>query len=114
MTMSNHCPRNLLLLVGCWLIRSTSSYLCSSTTSLSSSRMSRSSLFMSTAAISTSVPSWADLTSQVATTPVGQALNNEVELRKNGKGSAHVQNTLRKFDSDEDPKIILYRDHAGW
>lgn len=62
----------------------------------------------------TMVPSWTDLVNELSKTPVGLALNQEVELRKQGKGSAHVHNTLRKFDSDEDPKIILYRDHAGW
>jgi len=61
------------------------------------------------------IPSWADLEAKVGKTSVGQALNSEVELRKQGRGSAHVQNTLRLFDSDsKDPKITLYRDHAGW
>jgi hypothetical protein len=25
-----------------------------------------------------------------------------------------VQNSLRLFDSKEEPQITLYRDHAGW
>ena len=62
----------------------------------------------------TAVPSWEDLTSEVANTEIGQALNKEVEIRKEGKGSAHVQNKLRQFGKDESPQITLYRDHAGW
>ncbi len=61
------------------------------------------------------IPSWTDLQSTVAETSVGKALNYEVELRKQGKGSAHVQNKLRLFGSkDPKPAITLYRDHAGW
>jgi hypothetical protein len=62
----------------------------------------------------TIVLSWNELQGQVGKTAVGTALNNEVQLRLDGKGSAHVQNTLRKFGSDSDPQITLYRDHAGW
>jgi hypothetical protein len=71
-------------------------------------------LSMSSSTQAPTVPSWADLTIQVAATPFGRALNKEVELRKEGKGSAHVHNKLRKFDSNENPTIIFYRDHAGW
>lgn len=39
---------------------------------------------------------------------------SEVELRKSGKGSAHVHNKLRQFKSGDDPPITLFRDHAGW
>lgn len=62
------------------------------------------------------VPSWADLHEMVSKTPVGRALESETKLRQQGKGSAHVQNTLRLFNSDpkEEPAITLYRDHAGW
>ena len=63
----------------------------------------------------TTALSWEDLKTLVGQTSVGTALNKEVELRSQGKGSAHVQNTLRLFDAeDTEPKIILYRDHAGW
>ena len=58
--------------------------------------------------------SWADLQAKAAETVVGKALNAEVERRKEGRGSAHVQNSLRLFDSKEEPQITLYRDHAGW
>ena len=61
------------------------------------------------------VPSWDEIQSIVAKDPVGKALNDEVELRSKGKGSAHVQNKLRLFESkDGKPPIKLYRDHAGW
>lgn len=58
--------------------------------------------------------SWSDLQRQVGGTVVGMALNAEVELRSQGKGSAHVQNKLRQFGSEDEPKITLFRDHAGW
>jgi hypothetical protein len=59
--------------------------------------------------------SWDELNAAAARTDVGQALNREVELRKQGRGGPHVQSTMRLFDSKEDkPNIILYRDHAGW
>ncbi|GAX18073.1 glutathione S-transferase [Fistulifera solaris] len=64
--------------------------------------------------MTTTTSSWDDLVKQMDATPVGKALTNELEVRKTGKGSPHVHNTLRKFDSDEDPQVILYRDHAGW
>ncbi len=61
--------------------------------------------------------SWDDLKISSAGQAVGSAMNNEVELRKVGRGSSHVQNTLRLYDTPEGeapPKITLYRDHAGW
>jgi hypothetical protein len=60
------------------------------------------------------VLSWPDLQKRVGQTVVGKALNDEAELRVAGKGSAHVQNKLRMFASDEEPQITLFRDHAGW
>ncbi len=58
-------------------------------------------------------PSWDELKVESGQQLVGAALNNEVEKRKEGKGSAHVQSNLRLFSSDEKPKLTLYRDHAG-
>jgi hypothetical protein len=70
---------------------------------------------MSTKTPLATVPSWGDLKNTVGKQAVGQALNEEVQLREAGLGSAHVQNKLRKFRSDTtDPPITLYRDHAGW
>lgn len=66
------------------------------------------------AAADTAVPSWSDLQQRVGQTAVGAALNEETKLRSQGKGSAHVQNKLRKFGSDAEPVITLFRDHAGW
>ena len=57
--------------------------------------------------------SWDELKEKSAHQAVGNALNKEVEMRKSGKGSAHVQSKLRLFSSEEKPKITLYRDHAG-
>lgn len=68
----------------------------------------------SSAAEPSTVPSWHDLVDQVGATKVGEALNREVSLRQGGQGSAHVQNSVRKFGSAEEPQITLYRDHAGW
>jgi glutathione S-transferase len=62
----------------------------------------------------TTVPSWADLKNNVGSTPVGKALYDEVDLRKEGAGSPHVQSTLRKFGSQDELQITLFRDHAGW
>ena len=62
----------------------------------------------------TAVPSWDDLKSQSELTPLGKAMTVEGDLRKVGKGSAHVQNKLRQFESTELPAITLFRDHAGW
>ena len=67
---------------------------------------------MSTSQVATT-PSWDDLKTESGSQAVGTALTNEVEQRKVGKGSAHVQNKLRLFSSEEKPKITLYRDHAG-
>jgi hypothetical protein len=58
--------------------------------------------------------SWGDLKTSSCEQAVGSALNQEGELRKTGQGSAHVQSKLRLFESQEQPKITLYRDHAGW
>jgi hypothetical protein len=58
--------------------------------------------------------SWSDLETMVGGTAVGTALNNESTLRLEGKGSPHVQNKLRKFDSNDEPDITFFRDHAGW
>ena len=62
----------------------------------------------------TSIPTWEELSVSVSGTPVGEALDKEVEIRKEGRGSAYVQNELRLFGSEGDPQITLYRDHAGW
>lgn len=58
--------------------------------------------------------SWAVLQTAAANTAVGAALNSEQESRTVGTGAAFVQNKLRLFDSNEMPKLTLYRDHAGW
>lgn len=69
---------------------------------------------LSMSSTATQLPTWSDLQSQSRSTAVGQALEKETALRQQGKGSAFVQNTLRKFESDSMPEITVYRDHAGW
>ena len=62
----------------------------------------------------TAVPSWAELQNQSERTQVGKAMALEGELRKAGKGAAHVHNKLRQFESTQVPAITLFRDHAAW
>ena len=83
--------------------------------SFSSNKLNSSRLQMSSTATATA-PSWSEIFSDVGTTSVGKALNNENDLRSKGKGSAHVQNKLRqfKYPDGNTPPITLYRDHAGW
>jgi len=76
------------------------------------SSLASTSLSMST--VATDVPTWSELQSKSKATVVGQALEQESALRKGGKGSAFVQSKLRKFQSDKEPEITIYRDHAGW
>ena len=59
--------------------------------------------------------SWADLQQLIGQTAVGKALTDDERNRRQlGQGAPHVENTLRQFDSSDEPKITLYRDHAGW
>jgi len=80
-------------------------------------RLAMSTTAAAAAAAAATVPLWSDLQQQASETAVGQALNDEIELRKQGRGSAHVHNTLRTFSDDattEVPAITVFRDHAGW
>jgi len=86
----------------------------SSFSSTTRKSLSGTNLSMSTPSAAILVPSWDDVKSKSFETQVGSALEQEVKSRQQGKGSAHVQNTLRLFNSDQTPKITLYRDHAGW
>ena len=83
----------------------------------SSSRTTRipmSSQVASSSATATT-PSWSELQHlSCEITPVGKALEEDEQLRKKGGGEAHVSNTLRLFDSNEEPKFTLFRDAAGW
>jgi glutathione S-transferase len=69
---------------------------------------------LSMSSMATQAPTWSDLQAQSRSTTVGQALEKETALRQQGKGSAFVQNTLRKFESESIPEITVFRDHAGW
>jgi len=72
----------------------------------------------SSSSTSVAVPTWDDLKSRASETPVGRALDRDLELRKSGKGSPHVHSKLRLFEDsnsgDDLPVFTLYRDHAGW
>ncbi len=60
-------------------------------------------------------PTWDDLKEKASETPVGKALDRDLELRAKGKGSPHVHSKIRLFDgTDEKPTYTLFRDHAGW
>ena len=70
---------------------------------------------MSSSSSSTqSISSWETLLNQSTNQPIGASLHQETELRQTGKGSPHVQSTLRLFDSNAPPLLTLHRDHAGW
>lgn len=69
----------------------------------------RPSTFLAMSSTTTTTPSWTDLIEQAASTPVGKALNTEVSLRKEGKGSASRENTLRTFGREGEPVVTLYR-----
>ena len=78
------------------------------------SSLAYTSLSMSSVVTTTQVPSWTELQSKSKETAVGKALEAESALRQEGKGSAFVQNKLRKFQSEDNPQITIFRDHAGW
>lgn len=52
-------------------------------------------LSMSTSA--SALPSWTDLKSKVTQTNVGSAIDQEVDLRKEGKGSAHGKKPIATY-----------------
>mmetsp|Transcript_3131 Transcript_3131/g.5814 ORF Transcript_3131/g.5814 Transcript_3131/m.5814 type:complete len:592 (-) Transcript_3131:88-1863(-) len=91
-----------------------SRFLSTSSPSANNNRNNNSRLYMSSMASSSCSSSWDDLKALSGTQPMGAALNQEAGLRKDGNGSAHVQSKLRLFGSKVQPKITLYRDHAGW
>ena len=63
-----------------------------------------------------SAPTWENLKARLSETAVGKALDRDVQLRKEGKGSPNVHSNLRLFNeqSSEQPVFTLFRDHAGW
>lgn len=79
-----------------------------------SSRATR--IQMSSQVVSTTTtPSWSELQQlSYETTSVGNALEKDQQIRRKGGGEAHVSNTLRLFDSNDEPKFTLFRDAAGW
>jgi hypothetical protein len=86
-----------------------------------------------TATTAAVLPTWDDLKKGASNTPVGTALDRDLELRAKGRGSPNVHSKLRVFGGDSDnpehetttdtetetetespPVFTLYRDHAGW
>ncbi|KAJ8601699.1 hypothetical protein CTAYLR_003197 [Chrysophaeum taylorii] len=64
---------------------------------------------------SAAVMSLRELKSAVGGTAYGRAMEEEVALRKEGKGSPHRASKLRLFDVLEPPpRVTLYRDAAAW
>lgn len=105
----------MALLMFLSLVQRGSSFLNSPTISIVN-RLASHSLAMSSTTATDVRPllSWTDLQRHAGETAVGAALNAETELRKQGKGSPHVQNKIRKFGQNDEPVITLFRDHAGW
>ena len=64
---------------------------------------------------SAAVGAWDSLKATLAASPTFQRMEAEAELRATGAGPAHTDNKLRLFGkSEEDVRVTLYRDHAGW
>jgi hypothetical protein len=77
---------------------------------------------------------WTELQQRIGNTAVGAALNHEVQTQQShGQGAPHVHNTKRIFPSpttttitdpsrstattagsEDEPRITIFRDHAGW
>ena len=92
---------------------------------LLSTALSMSTSTSTATATSTTVPTWDDLKRSASETPVGKALDRDLELRAKGRGSPNVHSKIRLFgdtendndtetNDDESPVFTLYRDHAGW
>lgn len=100
---------------GCSIASSTRSHL---TATRRYNRMERVSALFDTSSSSSSsigIPSWSNLQEKsVRGTAVGKALDADKDLRKTGRGEAHVTNTIRLFDKPDGyhPMFTLYRDEV--
>ncbi len=100
---------------GCSIVSSTRSRLSATRRYNRMGRVSESCGTSSSSSISTGIPSWSNLQEKSVTgTAVGKALDADKELRKAGRGEAHVTNTLRLFDKPDgyQPMFTLYRDEV--
>ncbi len=91
----------------------------SSANSKTATGLAMSSSSSSPASASMVVPTWDDLKDKISETPVGKALDKDLEMRAQGRGSPHVHSKMRLFDNNSDngnekPVYTLFRDHAGW
>ena len=58
---------------------------------------------------------WAEISALTSATETGKKLAEEEALRATGEGLPHITAKLRLFGhSEEDVRVTLYRDHAGW
>lgn len=115
----------LVLLIACSLTQLTLSFTCCTPAKtglavkpflLSSSKIQQptllrmsSSVASSKSSSSTTLPSWSGLQELSRSTGVGKAMTKEMQLREAGLGSAARENTLRKFDSNDEPQVTLFR-----
>jgi len=59
-------------------------------------------------------PSWGAIEATIAGTETGRALALALKEREAGAGPAHTDAALRLFGTDQEPRVTLYRDRAGW
>ena len=60
------------------------------------------------------IPDWDVLKDKVLTTPTGQFLFEQEQLRAVGEGLPHTDAKLRLFGTTAEPRVTLYRDTAAW
>ena len=60
------------------------------------------------------IPDWDVLRDKVLTTPTGQFLFEQEQLRAVGEGLPHTDAKLRLFGTTAEPRVTLYRDTAAW
>ena len=63
-----------------------------------------------------SAPSWETLKASARKTATGSHLADEEALRAEGRGGTHTDAKVRLFDekSEDDVRVVLYRDDAAW
>ena len=68
-----------------------------------------------TATLPETVLGWDEISAKCHDTETGKKLVGEEALRAKGEGLPHITAKLRLFGhSEEDIRVTLYRDHAGW
>ena len=59
-------------------------------------------------------PSWIELQAIAEATPVGQQQAADRAAWAVGAGPAHTDAALRLFGTQGEPRVVFYRDRAGW